>query len=318
MKWPFGRPAGDPSPGNAESAGADAEPFDAAFLASLSRLSFAVRRMRAREGQGVKRSDRRGGRVEFADHRPYAPGDDPRTLDWAAYARTHRLVVKEYTRDEELALLVLLDCSASMGTGGKFLAAQRLAYALAFLGLADSDRVRLGFLRGDSIELTADVAGTPRIRSLGRAIAAQRAAGQTDLSRALRGIPAARRGTRVVVLLSDLLCAGDGRRELARRRQVGDEVSVLQVWSPRDLDALDSGGGGAGDGAALWLVDAETGERRPAPVDAARLARDALGAREEDWRHFSLTNGLHFVAIDATASTEEHALGWLRAGGVLR
>ena len=70
----------------------------AMFLRKLGALSFAVARMRSKEGSGSRLADRRGGRMEFADHRPYVMGDDVRDLDWSAHARTGRLYVKQYER----------------------------------------------------------------------------------------------------------------------------------------------------------------------------------------------------------------------------
>src|SRR6185295_7488994 len=122
-----------------------ASPFDDAFLRSLPRLEIAAARLVAREGDGGRRVDRRGGRVEFADHRAYVPGDDPRHLDWPAYARSGKLYVKEFERRDEIAFTVLVDDSASMALHGKLVAAQRIAYALAYLALAGGHRVRVAF-----------------------------------------------------------------------------------------------------------------------------------------------------------------------------
>jgi uncharacterized protein (DUF58 family) len=286
-----------------------AEPFDAAFLASLSRLAFAVRRLRAREGEGGKRADRRGGRVEFAEHRPYVAGDDVRTLDWAAYARTRRLAVKEYEREKELSLLVLVDASASMGLHGKLLTAQRLAYALCYLGLSGGSRVRVGVCADGELRLSAQVAGTARIRELGRRLAAAQAAGSTRLEASLGRVPGARRGSRVVVLVSDLLAEDDGRRALGRRSAAGDEVNVVHLWTEAETDVPPDG--------VIWLRDAETGATIPAPPDAVQRARLAAAEREGGWRAFAAHHRLRYVPVDARATTEELVLRWLRLGGVV-
>ncbi len=157
-------------------------PFDEAFLRSLSRLAFAVRRLRAREGEGRATADRRGGRVEFADRRAYAPGDDPRFVDWHAYARTGRLLVKEFERREELDVVLVVDASGSMGLHGKLVAAQRLAYALAYLALAAGHRVRCGLASGGALRLSGEVAGTQRIGALGEFLASSSASSSSALS----------------------------------------------------------------------------------------------------------------------------------------
>lgn len=283
--------------------------FDSAFLASLEGLSFAVRRLRAREGDGRARPDLRGGRVEFADHRPYVPGDDPRTLDWAAWARTGRMVVKEYERDDELSLLVLVDASASMGVHGKLRAALRLAYALCFLGLAGGSRVRVGLCAGGRLELSGEVAGRARMGALRRFLAAARPAGDTRLTPCLRALPAVARGSRVTILVSDLLAEDDGREALATWSRRGDEIDVLHMVATADAELAGAG--------AVEVEDAETGERITVSPSAAQAARGRLAEIEQSWRAFAPRHRMRYVPLDAAATTEELVLRWLRQGGVL-
>lgn len=68
---------------------------------------------------GDQRSPRRGFSVEFAQHREYVPGDDPRHLDWRAYARTERLTIKEYRQETNYTLQIILDQTPSMAYPGK-------------------------------------------------------------------------------------------------------------------------------------------------------------------------------------------------------
>lgn len=63
---------------------------------------------------GMHRSPMQGFSVEFAQHRQYVPGDDPRFLDWKVMAKTDKLYLKQYVRETNLDLMVLVDVSASM------------------------------------------------------------------------------------------------------------------------------------------------------------------------------------------------------------
>src|SRR5512135_3905839 len=63
---------------------------------------------------GLHRSPRRGFSVEFAEHRAYQPGDEPRYVDWKLLARTDRLYVKQYEEETNLRAMVVLDTSRSM------------------------------------------------------------------------------------------------------------------------------------------------------------------------------------------------------------
>lgn len=289
--------------------GTEDTPFDPAFLRALARLAFAVRRERAVEGEGSIRRDRRGGRVEFADHRPYALGDDPRFVDWAVYARTGRFFVKEFEREEDLSVLVVVDTSASMGLHGKLRAAQRIAYALAYLGLHGGSRVRVAAAAEGRLRLSAEVAGSARLKELGRFLAELVPGGTTDLDASITALPEAARGSRVVVLLSDLLGERDGRRVIAARVRRGDDVHVVHLFAVGDLVVPGE--------APVVVVDVETGERCTVDASASRRLETAAGKRERRWRAFAARHRASYVPVDAAIPTEEAVLRWLRAGGVV-
>ena len=69
--------------------------------------------------KGDRRSTKRGTSIEFADYRDYTPGDDLRRLDWNIYARTERPYIKLLEDEEDLAVHILLDSSASMDWPGE-------------------------------------------------------------------------------------------------------------------------------------------------------------------------------------------------------
>src|ERR1051325_11039924 len=58
---------------------------------------------------GLHRSPRRGFFVEFAEHRMYQPGDEPRYLDWRLLARSDRLYVKQFEEESNLRAMLVLD-----------------------------------------------------------------------------------------------------------------------------------------------------------------------------------------------------------------
>ncbi len=283
--------------------------FDDAFLASLSRLRFAVRRLRAVEGEGEVRRDRRGGRIEFAEHRPYVHGDDTRLLDWGAYARTGRFFVKEFEREEDLSVLLVVDASASMGLHGKLRAAQRLAYALAYVALASGSRVRVMAATDGELRSSAEVAGSARIRELGGFLTGLVADGRTDLDASLLGVPRAARGSRIVIVLSDLMSENDGQRTAGALVRRGDDVHVLHLHAAEDRDLADD--------RPVVLVDAETGERVTVASDAGRRADLDAAERERRWHAFASRHRVGYVPLDAAVSTEELVIRFLRGGGVL-
>ena len=83
-------------------------------LARLASLELVARTVVDGALHGTHRTDRPGFSQEFAEYRDYVPGDDPRFVDWNAYARTDRLLLKLFEGETNTRLLVLVDASASM------------------------------------------------------------------------------------------------------------------------------------------------------------------------------------------------------------
>ena len=122
-----------------------AELFDDEFQRKLETLAVVSRRVFAGRMRAERRTKKRGSGIEFADHRDYAPGDDFRYVDWNAYQRFGLLFVRLYEQEEDLSIYFIVDCSSSMAFGGgrKFDQARRLCAALAYVGLANLDRVTI-------------------------------------------------------------------------------------------------------------------------------------------------------------------------------
>jgi len=208
--------------------------FDAAFLASMNGLRLLRRRARAEDRAGDRASRGRGGRLEFAGHRAYAAGDDLRDLDWAAYARLGRLFVKERAREASDRMTVALDGSASMAAFGKWDAARRLAAGAGMLGLAAGTRVDLHLLQEGTGRRLATLRGRRGFGVLLESLAALSARGATDLPRALASLPRPAGRGAVLVLVSDLLEAGDPGPPLAARAARGEEPILLEVLAPEE------------------------------------------------------------------------------------
>ncbi len=131
----------------------------------LRGLKLSARRA-AGSGSGVHASRNRGAGLEFAQHRAYEPGDEPRMVDWKLYARSDRVFVREAERESPLTLWILLDASGSMGQAdvarpdwSRLDAAKALAAGLAEMALAGGDRFGWVTLAGDRPHLLAPGAG---------------------------------------------------------------------------------------------------------------------------------------------------------------
>jgi len=92
--------------------------LDPAVIQEVGRLDLRARFIVEGFLAGLHSSPLRGFSVEFSEHRKYAPGDDPRSIDWKVYARTDRLFVRQFQAETHLACHLLVDTSASMGYVG--------------------------------------------------------------------------------------------------------------------------------------------------------------------------------------------------------
>src|SRR5690606_4390199 len=130
-----------------------------ALRAGLARSELIVRRPLVGARHGVHRSLRPGVGRDFRDYRAYAPGDDPRRLDWRAAARSQRLVVRQTESEDELDLALILDGSGGMSYGEqdtqKWQRAGVVAAALTSLALRQGDRVGFAIARAGALELEA-------------------------------------------------------------------------------------------------------------------------------------------------------------------
>ena len=86
-------------------------------LAQLAPFELRARMLVEGLGSGLHASPRQGQAVEFSEHRPYAPGESLRHLDWKVFGRSDKLYLKRYEQETDLDVLLLLDASASMRFG---------------------------------------------------------------------------------------------------------------------------------------------------------------------------------------------------------
>ena len=226
---------------------------------------------RARSGmRGEKVSPRRGASVEFLEHRAYAPMDDLRRIDWAAYARTGEPVLKVFRAEEDVVVRILCDTSASMlsGRSPKLPVAQRLTAAIGYMALARSERAQLHLVQEGLLPSAAPSRGRAGLGGFLRSIENAEAAGKTDLARAITD--AVKRAARpgLLVVVSDFFDAGPLFGAASRAIMAGHELVLLQLVSPEDVEPELSGD--------LALVDCETGAVVEVTIDRAALEAYAL------------------------------------------
>lgn len=249
--------------------------LEPATVARLSRLRLAGRRRVEGRYAGTHASRRFGSSTDFADYREYVAGDDPRRIDVHAHARLGRLLVKLFEAEDEAALRVVVDLSASMGFGDKLRAAREVTAALAAIAAGGGDRARV-LLAGETVDAGPWFRGPATLPAVEQRLLATSAGGVANLPAGLaRAHGEGPRGP--VVLISDLLF--EGWEETVRTLGAGRGDAVLvHVLGRADLEPeLD------GD---LRLADSESGaEVEVGIADRAmadyRAARDAWLAEVE-------------------------------------
>jgi uncharacterized protein (DUF58 family) len=121
--------------------------LDPAVLGRIGNLELLARTVVDGFLTGLHRSPYLGFSMDFAEHRPYNPGDDIRRIDWRLFARTDRHYIKLFEADTNANFSVLLDLSASMSYGSHSLTkldyARYLAACLTYFSNKQRDRVGL-------------------------------------------------------------------------------------------------------------------------------------------------------------------------------
>src|SRR6516162_4475066 len=181
--------------------------FGSDFLKKLEYLSLVSKRVFRGTLSAQRRTMQLGGGIEFADHREYTPGDDFRYLDWNLFARHDELLLKRFQEEEDLHVYIFLNSSRSMGFGQppKFDLARQVAAALAYIALADLDRVAVMAVAGDVLAEFPLTRGKGRILALLKFLEGLKSQGTvTNLSRVAKNFVtrAQRRGLALVI--SDL------------------------------------------------------------------------------------------------------------------
>ncbi|HEX3849570.1 MAG TPA: DUF58 domain-containing protein [Polyangiaceae bacterium] len=247
--------------------------LDPSFVRELEalrrRLEVSVRSGAA----GERASRRRGGSAEFQDHRPYAPGDDLRRVDWAAFARTGEPVLKLFRAEEDSVLRLLVDASASLafGTPQKLEVARRVAAAIGYLALANGQRAQVLVARdpsGPGSGRGLDRIGLPRrgrdsLAALLRDLSEPLASGSADLARALDNTLQRSARPGLLVVVSDFFDSGPVTRALTRACAAGHQVALVQVLAREEIEPAFDGD--------FSLVDAETSAEVELSIDAAAI-----------------------------------------------
>ncbi|MDO8210598.1 DUF58 domain-containing protein [Conexibacter sp. CPCC 206217] len=283
------------------SAAGDDDPLlDGATLRQLQRLRLrdldAI--VRALLGDVAAGSGSGGRGIEFAEYRPYAPGDDLRRIDWNVYARLRQPFVRTSPQDSELGLALLLDGSRSMGDRGAPARrhAERIAALLGAVALMRGGVVQLTVLAdGDGMN-GEPLSGEQQVPILLDQLEHLPRGRSTDLAAGIGARRPLAAGVEFAALLTDALIDLPALDEALAALRGVRAATLLHVTEEGFAPAAAAAGAGASgtvggrtSGAAraereplgpVELIDRETGESLTLDVTPELLAAHAAALDE--------------------------------------
>jgi uncharacterized protein (DUF58 family) len=240
---------------------------------------------------GLHRSPYKGFSVEFTEHRPYMPGDEPKRIDWKVYAKTDRFVVREYEEETNLRAYLVLDASSSMsystGKVSKLEYASMLAASLVYLLLHQKDSAGL-ITFSDKINTYVPPRSTPaHLNALLHQLSTVKPGGDTNIAGTFHQLAERVKRRGLVIIMSDLWDEPSAVLTALRHfRHKKHEVLVFHIQDPNEREFAFR--------TPVVLKDMETG--RELTVDP-RVLREQY---QQDFDRFFATfeRGCREAAID--------------------
>src|SRR5580698_2495066 len=215
-------------------------------LAPISALDIRARLIVEGLVTGMHRSPYQGISVEFAQHRPYVPGDDIRHVDWKVFAKTDKVYLKQYLEETNLHLICAVDASESMGYGSvgddknswtKYDHATAIAAALSYLAIQQQDSVGLAIFDNELRRYFKPSNSPAQWKTITHELLMVPRLKKTGTGRVLDQLAEKLTHRSLVVLLSDFFDDIDsieqGLRHLRYRKH---EVIAFQVLDPMEVD----------------------------------------------------------------------------------
>lgn len=265
--------------------------------------------------KSINASRLRGASTDFLQHRQYLPGDDLRNLDWRIFARSDRLVTREYEEYTNLDVMLMIDASGSMGYGSgessKLDVAVRAAAMLAYILQRQKDRFGLAVLAQGLDDYLPPGGSRRHMGEICRRMAAIEPGGETALESGLTQLMQRRRRRGVCVLFSDGYQDPETLvQTLGTLTLRGHDVIFYQICDPDEDDLPFTG--------YTLFRDLETGQLDGAdPLAIAAAFRDVAKRHSQALRDGAARFGIECSRLPATRDWD-NVLATLLRGRVAR
>ncbi|HKQ56568.1 MAG TPA: DUF58 domain-containing protein [Candidatus Eisenbacteria bacterium] len=285
--------------------------LDPSVVARLAHLDVRARLVVEGFIAGMHRSPFHGFSVEFAEHRPYMPGDPLKNLDWKVWARSDRLLIKQYTEETNLRCHLLLDLSGSMAFRSPRAAMSKLEYAqclsaaLAYLMLQQQDAVGAMLFAEKPLRYLPPRAVRSHLDEVLKALGSGTPQGKTKLGPALHELAERIKRRGLIVLLSDLMdTPADVLLGLQHFRHRRHEVVVFHILDPDEIDFPYTD--------TSTFVDMESDARiTTEPWEIARRYRERLAAWSAHYARACRENRIDYVRLDTRTPFDQALLAYL-------
>jgi uncharacterized protein (DUF58 family) len=207
-------------------------------VAKLSNMELVARLVVEGFITGLHKSPYHGFSVEFAEHRQYMPGDEPKHIDWKIYGKTDRYCIKQFEEETNLKSYIILDASRSMAYGSnrkisKLEYASYIAAALSYLMVQQRDAVGLTVYDEKVRTFMPPHATKSYLKAILKQLELTEGSNKTGTAASLHQIADRIKRRGLVIILSDLF---DKPNEVATAlkhfRHKKNEVIVMQVLDP--------------------------------------------------------------------------------------
>lgn len=190
---------------------------------------------------GMHRSPYHGFSVEFAEHRPYLPGDEVKHVDWKLFGKTDRYYIRLFEEETNLKSYILLDKSGSMayssGAVSKLTYGSYLAAALGYLMLKQQDAVSLTLFDTAVRDYLPPVAKRGHLNQILSSLEKIEPGGETAMAPILHQLAERIKKRGLIILISDLFDEPtDVVNALKHFRHKHHEVIVFQVLDRQEID----------------------------------------------------------------------------------
>jgi len=270
-------------------------------LARIDNLELLARTVVEGFLNGLHRSIYLGLSLDFAEHRPYMPGDDIRRIDWHLFGRTDRHYVKLFEAETNANFVVLLDVSGSMGYGThavtKLDYARYLAACLTYFARRQRDRVGLVTFDDDVVEYIPPSAKNLDLclHTLHRA----RAGSPGELRKPILKATESLRRKGILVLISDFYeSAEEVVRAVRLLQSPGHDVMVFHLLDPAELEFPFQGPSN--------FRDMETGEDLPLIPEKLREGyRDLVSAHTAELQDRFTAGRVDYALLDTSRPLDQ-------------